>query len=67
MARNEIVDPGPILREMLKERMRSVESQYPEPRSRTDRKRIETERRRLIRELRVLRGTTKWAVPPEKS
>jgi hypothetical protein len=66
MAEKGFVDPEPLLREMLAERMREVEEQYPEPRSSADEDRIETERQRLTRELRVLRRTGMWAVPPDE-
>ena len=46
--------------------MREVEAQYPKPRSNADEQLIETERRRLIRELRGLRRTAMWSVPPDE-
>jgi len=67
MAVKGFVDPEPLLREMQDERMREVEEQYPEPRSSADEARIETERQRLMRELRTLGRTAMFAVPPEES
>jgi len=66
MAEKGFVDPEPLLDEMLAERMREVEAQYPKPRSSADEDRIETERQRLMRELRVLRRNAMWAVPPDE-
>jgi len=56
VAGKDFVDPELLLRDMLGERMRAVEEQFPEPRSRADEERIEKERR-LVRELRVARRT----------
>ncbi len=67
MAGKEFVDLEPLLREMLEEKMREVEAKYPEPRSRSDERRIALERRRLLRELQVARRTAMWAVPPDES
>ena len=50
-----------------KELCQAIEEQFPEPRSPADQLRLETERKRLIRELRIAKRTAMWIAPPEES
>ncbi len=56
VAREEFVDPDPLLSEKLEERVRELEDQYPEPRSNADERRLKRKRRRLMREFHIARG-----------
>jgi len=65
MARNEFVDPDPLLADKLEERVRELETLYPEPRSGFDNRRIKRARRRILREFRAARGTATWLSPSD--
>lgn len=67
VAGRDFIDPEPLLRAVLEERLREFAEQYPEPRSSADDDRIKAERRRLIRELGRAKRTAKWLAPPEES
>lgn len=66
MAGKDFVDPEPLLRDMLEEKMREIEDRLPEPRTRTDEQLLKSERRRLTRELRRARRSARWLAPTDE-
>ncbi|MCP3974118.1 MAG: hypothetical protein GY720_06465 [bacterium] len=65
MARGDFVDPGPLLQELFDERVRGLEEDFPEPRSRRDRKRLRQAKRRLWTELHRAGRHAHWLTDSE--
>ena len=64
MPREEFIDPGPLLREQRDERLRELQEQFPEPRSRRDERRLNRAKRHFMREYRRAHKTAHWLTDP---